>query len=139
MRCCVRQWDYTDQLSIHHCRRATDVLSCSCKLASIVLCQRQCLLMCWIAGKRQLRDLGNLLMSAVVSGLIMNDINKMKSIQDSIIELLTEQYGNEPSYDVCISLFLVSVELWMCHGGSREEFDRIHKIIWDNIQRKDIN
>ena len=68
MRCCVRQWDYTDQLSIHHCRRAIDAQSCSCKLAFIVLCQRQCLLMLKIAGKRQLRDLGNLLMSAVASG-----------------------------------------------------------------------
>lgn len=68
--------------------------------------------------------------------LLMNDLNKMKSIRDSIIQLLTEKYGDESSYDVSLSLSLVSVELWLCHGGSREEFDRVHKIIWDDIQSK---
>ena len=85
---------------------------------------------------RRLRDRVHSCLSVAASGLIMNDLNKMKSIRDSIIQLLTEQYGDESSYDVSLSLCLVSVELWLYHGGSREEFDRVHKAIWDDIQSK---
>lgn len=60
---------------------------------------------------------------------------EMRHMRDKLVSCL---YNHDPALSGEEATFVVSllaVELWITQNGSREDFEEMHRNVWDHIQK----
>lgn len=60
---------------------------------------------------------------------------RLRDMRDKLVSCLCDDDLNFSGEEAVFVVALLAVELWITQDGSREDFENMHRHVWDHVQK----